>query len=74
MFKNFSDIQLDVPNAHVTLENFTDVCARDGVIPISFTLRVPSRFVRFRAKPRDYSAKSCDHRAKSRDYLAWLSQ
>ena len=45
MFDSFSDIQLDIPHAHTLLEKFTDMCARDGIIPISFTMKVPSRYV-----------------------------
>lgn len=45
VFDSFTDIQLDIPNAHTILEKFTDMCARDGIIPISFTLKVPSRYV-----------------------------
>ena len=44
MFESFADIQLDVPHAHTSLEKFTDMCARDGIIPISLTLKVPSRY------------------------------
>lgn len=44
MFESFTDIQLDVPHAHTSLEKFTDMCARDGIIPISLTLKVPSRY------------------------------
>ena len=44
MFDSFADIQLDIPNAHTSLEKFTDMCARDGIIPISLTLKVPSRY------------------------------
>ncbi|XP_058972688.1 programmed cell death protein 4-like isoform X1 [Pocillopora verrucosa] len=43
VFDSFSDIQLDIPHAHTLLEKFTDMCARDGIIPISFTMKVPSR-------------------------------
>lgn len=43
VFDSFADIQLDIPNAHTSLEKFTDMCARDGIIPISLTLKVPSR-------------------------------
>ena len=45
MFDSFSDIVLDIPHAHTLLETFTDMCARDGIIPISFTMKVPSRCV-----------------------------
>ena len=45
MFDSFADIQLDIPHAHTLLEKFTDMCARDGIIPISLTLKVPSRYV-----------------------------
>ena len=44
MFESFADIQLDVPHAHTSLEKFTDMCAHDGIIPISLTLKVPSRY------------------------------
>lgn len=44
MFESFSDIQLDVPHAHTSLEKFTDMCARDGIVPISLTMKVPSRY------------------------------
>ncbi|XP_074615516.1 programmed cell death protein 4-like isoform X2 [Acropora palmata] len=43
VFNSFADIQLDIPNAHTLLETFTDMCARDGIIPISLTIKVPSR-------------------------------
>lgn len=43
VFDSFADIQLDIPNAHTILEKFTDMCACDGIIPFSFTLKVPSR-------------------------------
>lgn len=43
VFESFTDIQLDVPHGHTSLEKFTDMCARDGIIPISLTLKVPSR-------------------------------
>ncbi|XP_020616723.1 programmed cell death protein 4-like [Orbicella faveolata] len=43
VFDSFADIQLDIPHAHTLLEKFTDMCARDGIIPISLTLKVPSR-------------------------------
>lgn len=45
VFNSFADIQLDIPNAHTLLETFTDMCARDGIIPISLTIKVPSRYV-----------------------------
>ena len=45
MFDSFADIQLDIPNAHTLLEKFADMCAQDGIIPISLTLKVPSRYV-----------------------------
>ncbi|XP_068733737.1 programmed cell death protein 4-like [Montipora capricornis] len=43
VFDSFADIQLDIPNAHTLLEKFADMCAQDGIIPISLTLKVPSR-------------------------------
>lgn len=45
VFDSFADIQLDIPHAHTLLEKFTDMCARDGIIPISLTLKVPSRYL-----------------------------
>lgn len=43
VFDSFEDIQLDIPHAHTLLEKFTDMCASDKIIPISMTLKVPSR-------------------------------
>ncbi|KAJ7376946.1 Cilia- and flagella-associated protein 43 [Desmophyllum pertusum] len=43
VFDSFADIQLDIPLAQTLLEKFTDMCARDGIIPISYTMKVPSR-------------------------------
>lgn len=43
VFKNMADISLDVPLAHFTLQKFTDQCVREGILPISYTLKVPSK-------------------------------
>jgi len=43
VFKNMPDISLDVPLAHITLQKFTDQCVREGILPISYTLKVPSK-------------------------------
>ncbi|EDO34959.1 predicted protein [Nematostella vectensis] len=43
VFDSMGDIVLDIPHAHIFLEKLVDASTKSGVIPISLTLKMPSR-------------------------------
>jgi len=43
VFEGIADISLDIPLAHYSLQKFVDQCVRVGILPIAYTLKVPTK-------------------------------
>lgn len=43
VFEGIADISLDIPLAYYSLQKFVDQCVRVGILPIAYTLKVPSK-------------------------------